>query len=144
MRAEVAVLSRNVRIEGDPTSPQYQFGATILVNTPSTLPRAGILFEQVCVTGSKFDGLGGVATATWDVDLEQMQPFSIAPTPRLSPASTLNILSLRRLSSAAWARPSSSAATPSTGTCRLALFNLFPCNLSSTSLKLPFLFSDGA
>jgi hypothetical protein len=40
------VLSRNVIIEGDPTSEQYQFGGTIMASTPSGRPRAGILFEQ--------------------------------------------------------------------------------------------------
>lgn len=46
MRAEVAVLSRSVVVEGDPTSAQYQLGATVMINTPSGRPRAGILFEQ--------------------------------------------------------------------------------------------------
>jgi hypothetical protein len=32
---KVAVLSRNVILEGDPTSAQYQFGASLKANTPS-------------------------------------------------------------------------------------------------------------
>ena len=46
MRAEVAVLTRNVVFQGDEDSERYMFGAQIMVNTPSTRPRANIRFEQ--------------------------------------------------------------------------------------------------
>ncbi|KAG2432951.1 hypothetical protein HXX76_008679 [Chlamydomonas incerta] len=46
MRAEVAVLTRNVVFQGDEDSERYMFGAQIMVNTPSSRPRANIRFEQ--------------------------------------------------------------------------------------------------
>ncbi|KAG2448780.1 hypothetical protein HYH02_006132 [Chlamydomonas schloesseri] len=46
MRAEVAVLSRNVVFQGDEDSERYMFGAQIMVNTPSSRPRAHVRFEQ--------------------------------------------------------------------------------------------------
>ncbi|KAG1667228.1 hypothetical protein FOA52_009793 [Chlamydomonas sp. UWO 241] len=49
MRAEVAVLSRNVVLEGDPTSEQYQFGASVMIASAhgmDAVSTSGILFEQ--------------------------------------------------------------------------------------------------
>ncbi|KAG2491954.1 hypothetical protein HYH03_009686 [Edaphochlamys debaryana] len=52
MRAEVAVLTRNILFTGDWDSRKYMYGATIMVNTPSYLPRALLRFDNVEVTQS--------------------------------------------------------------------------------------------
>ncbi|PNH07097.1 Fibrocystin-L [Tetrabaena socialis] len=56
MRAEVAVLSRNVVFQGDADSERFLFGATILVNTPAGKPRANLRFNnaEVRQTGQAF------------------------------------------------------------------------------------------
>ncbi len=47
MRAEVAVLSRNIVIQGDEESAATLFGAQLLVHTPRGLPRAQLQLENV-------------------------------------------------------------------------------------------------
>ncbi|KAG2496270.1 hypothetical protein HYH03_005503 [Edaphochlamys debaryana] len=52
MRAEVAVLTRNVLFTGDWQSRKYMYGATLMVNSPRNMPRALIRFDNVEVTQS--------------------------------------------------------------------------------------------
>jgi hypothetical protein len=47
MRAEVAVLTRNVVIEGDDASEAALYGGHILVNTPRSRPRAQLQLQQI-------------------------------------------------------------------------------------------------
>jgi hypothetical protein len=47
MRAEVAVLTRNVVFQGDESSAATLFGAQMLVNTPRGLPRAVLQLQNV-------------------------------------------------------------------------------------------------
>uniref|UniRef100_A0A383WCP6 Fibrocystin-L n=1 Tax=Tetradesmus obliquus TaxID=3088 RepID=A0A383WCP6_TETOB len=47
MRAEVAVLNRNVRLMGDPSSPETLYGAQVMVSTPARRPRAILRFTHV-------------------------------------------------------------------------------------------------
>ncbi|KXZ47880.1 hypothetical protein GPECTOR_32g493 [Gonium pectorale] len=56
MRAEVAVLTRNVVLQGDENSEAFMFGGTVMVNTPSGRPRAHLRFEQAEIrqTGQAF------------------------------------------------------------------------------------------
>ncbi|KXZ47885.1 hypothetical protein GPECTOR_32g498 [Gonium pectorale] len=56
MRAEVAVLTRNVVLQGDENSEAFMFGATVMVSTPSGRPRANLRFEQAEIrqTGQAF------------------------------------------------------------------------------------------
>ncbi len=52
MRAEVAVLTRNILLTGDADSAKYMYGMQIMVNSPSYLPRALIQLDNVEVTQS--------------------------------------------------------------------------------------------
>ncbi|KXZ47884.1 hypothetical protein GPECTOR_32g497 [Gonium pectorale] len=56
MRAEVAVLTRNVVLQGDENSEAFMFGGTVMVSTPPGRPRAHLRFEQAEVrqTGQAF------------------------------------------------------------------------------------------
>eukprot|EP00798_Chlamydomonas_sp_ICE-L_P008885 gene8886-3764_t len=48
MRAEVAVLTRNVVVEGDEFTQQFQFGGVIMVSTPTYIKkRALMIIEQI-------------------------------------------------------------------------------------------------
>eukprot|EP00798_Chlamydomonas_sp_ICE-L_P018972 gene18972-25548_t len=46
MRAEVAVLTRNVVLQGDPSSIPFQFGGIVLVNTPGYLGTKALMLLQ--------------------------------------------------------------------------------------------------
>jgi hypothetical protein len=67
MRAEVAVLSRNVVIQGDEDSAATLFGAQLLVNTPRGLPRAQLQLDNVELrrTGQAFKLARWVAVYLW-------------------------------------------------------------------------------
>jgi hypothetical protein len=52
MRAEVACLTRNVILEGDPTTAATQYGFQIKVNTPSSRARAGFYGENILMRQS--------------------------------------------------------------------------------------------
>lgn len=47
MRAEVAVLTRNVLITGDYDSARYMYGGQVLVNSPSYMARAVLRLDNV-------------------------------------------------------------------------------------------------
>ncbi|GFR40478.1 hypothetical protein Agub_g1045 [Astrephomene gubernaculifera] len=52
MRAEVAVLTRNIVLQGDYDSAKYMYGVQVMVNSPSYLPRALVRFDNVEITQS--------------------------------------------------------------------------------------------
>ncbi|EFJ47175.1 hypothetical protein VOLCADRAFT_92352 [Volvox carteri f. nagariensis] len=52
MRAEVAVLTRNIVLQGDYTSAKYQYGVQVMVNTPSYLPKGVVRFDNIEITQS--------------------------------------------------------------------------------------------
>ncbi|GIL53447.1 hypothetical protein Vafri_9024 [Volvox africanus] len=76
MRAEVAVLTRNIVLQGDYTSAKYQYGVQVMVNTPSYLPTGLVRFDNIEITQSgqafrlgrysmHWHLLGDVAWQTW-------------------------------------------------------------------------------
>lgn len=50
MRAEVAVLTRNVVFQGDASSTTSLFGASIMVSTPASSPSAILQLQDVQMT----------------------------------------------------------------------------------------------
>ncbi|EFJ47177.1 hypothetical protein VOLCADRAFT_92355 [Volvox carteri f. nagariensis] len=52
MRAEVAVLTRNILLQGDYTSAKNMYGVQVMVNSPKYLPRALVRFDNIEITQS--------------------------------------------------------------------------------------------
>ncbi|GIL53442.1 hypothetical protein Vafri_9024 [Volvox africanus] len=52
MRAEVAVLTRNIVLQGDYTSARNQYGVQVMVSSPKYLPRALVRFDNIEITQS--------------------------------------------------------------------------------------------
>ncbi|GIM05166.1 hypothetical protein Vretimale_9611 [Volvox reticuliferus] len=52
MRAEVAVLTRNIVLQGDYTSARNQYGVQVMVSSPKSLPRALVRFDNIEITQS--------------------------------------------------------------------------------------------
>jgi hypothetical protein len=76
MRAEVAVLTRNILLQGDYSSAKYQYGVQVMVNTPSYLPKGLVRFDniEIAQSGQAFrlgrysmhwHLMGDVAWQTW-------------------------------------------------------------------------------
>ena len=90
MAAEVAVLTRNVKVQGDSTSSQYQFGATIKVTSPAGGPKGGIILEQAEFTQMGKTFLLGEYAIHWHLLVRRgegkacqahpLSPFFIVPS----------------------------------------------------------------